>query len=160
MSCMIQKSENTAAIAGFIEELLNMGFDYHGFEPPKSLAEALKDLACYDKDGFFSAKKIYYELARLNYMAYTERYQMPCISREIPEYKKVSLSARKEYANHHYIIADWHYRIYKMIAFFNYQCDEDATASTALYKATRDLEDRLAAFIVQNTEAYNQFYWE
>lgn len=169
MSSMIQKTENTAAIADYIARLLNMGFDTNGMSAPETLGRELDDLGCSDR-GYFEESKIYEALVNLNYAAYLGRYPDKNAD-PAPEYKRHDISARAEYThgepdehgyynNAHFVIAGWHYKIYKMIQFFNYQCCEDATHENKLYKAMKELETDLAQFIVANTAEYNALRWE
>ncbi len=169
MSSMIQKTENTAAIADYIARLLNMGFDTNGMSAPETLGRELDRLGCNNR-GYFEESKIFEALVNLNYTAYLGRYPEQD-AEPVPEYKRNDISARAEYTHGepdangyyneaHFVISEWHYKIYKIIQFFNYQCSEDATENNALYKAMNDLETALAKFIVANTAIYAAQRWE
>ena len=159
MSCMIQKSENTAAIAAYIARLLNMGYDANGMEAPETLRKALREAGCYVRY-YWEPEKIYKTLVSLNHAAfsgrYSGRYDENCI---VVEYKENDISAHVRY-NEHFLVEKWHYRIHKMIQFFNYQCLEDATRNTDLFNGMRELETRLAQYIVMNNDISASLPWE
>lgn len=157
MSCMIQKPENTAAIAGFIGELLNMGYEVHGMTAPRELYEVLEKLGCSDTCNFFSDSKIYEQLATLNATAYNGRYNS---TTKTFSYFENKITEFPSYVNGHFSVMDWHFKMLKMVQFFNYQCTEDATVSHPLYKAMKKLENSLFRFIVENSENYRAVSWE
>ena len=158
MSCMIQKPENTMQIAEYIAGLLNMGYNYFGMDAPEELREALSD--CGDIHGFFSEEKIYIKLVELNRAAYNGRYDHPVYDTWIMPFKSHNVYKPHEWKDGHYVLDNWHFKIFAMIQFFNYQCGEDATYDTPLYKAMNTLKNRLALFIVTNTEEYSAQAWE
>lgn len=175
MSCLIQKPENTASIAEYIERLLNMDYQTNGISAPESLTKVLFDLKCSDERPFagryfFHAEKIYKVLVTMNHAAYLNRYTAPDAER-VPEYKENRISKQTEYTpgekgengfykDGHFKIVSWHYKLFKMIQFYNYQCLEDPTCETDLYKAMKDLESALALFIIQNSEQYTAQDWQ
>jgi hypothetical protein len=154
---MIQDSKNTAAIAAYVADLLNMGYDRNGMCAPETLATALKYLDCSTR-GFFDDDKIYYALASLNYAAYSGRYGQN-VCHEIPAYEANDISEYIGYSAGHFVISEWHFRIYKMIQFYNYQCDEDATRKTDLLAGMKALEMELAQFIIANSDLYRELPW-
>ena len=161
MSCMIQKPENTAAIADYIAKLCNMSTDYNGMIcPPESLVNCLNFDYGVTKPGYFDEELIYNALAGLNAAAYNGRYEKGGNSFEIIPYKPHPIACRVGYDNGHSIVAPWHYKMLKMIQFFNYQCAEDATYKSDLHKAMKELESTLAMFIVMNSEDYHSLRWE
>ena len=58
------------------------------------------------------------------------------------------------------MVEAWHYRVFKMLQFFIYQCTEDIADETELYKGLQELENALAAFIIQNSAQYIAQDWE
>lgn len=175
MSCIIQDPKNTAAIADYIERLLNMDYQTNGVSVPESLARVLFTLKCSDAIPFagryfFDAEKIYKVLVTMNHGAYLNRYTAPGAER-VPEYKPNRISKQTEYApgekdengfykDGHFIIESWHYQLFKMIQFYNYQCLEEPIDKTDLYKGMADLESALALFIIQNSEQYTAQPWQ
>lgn len=169
MSCLIQKPENTAAIANYIGRLLNLSYESNGMSCPESLGRTLESLNCAD-GRYFEESRIYEELVKLNHAAYMGRYPDK-EEIEITPYKSNDISSRIEwergeldksgYYNHsHYSIKDWHYKIFKMIQFLIYQCEEDTTYSSDLLKGLKDLEKALSEFIVMNNEIYVKESWQ
>ncbi len=157
MSCMMTKTENVAAIASYIRRLLNVDFRCNGMSCPESLGNELWRLGC-RKGGFYFDENIFNELMKLNYAAYLGRY--PAAGDvSIPAYEHNDISQYTEYEKEHFVIAKWHYKMYKLISFFNYQCCEDATSNSELYKGMCELESALARFIVTNTEDYVLMDW-
>ena len=166
MSCLIQSPENTAAIADYIASLLNHDFSCNGMTCPESLQRELDRLNCF-KRGCYERQAIYKALTDLNVSAYNGRYNENATPRP---YKTNSIYRLCEhdhgikgengfYKYQHFIVAEWHYKILKMIQFFIYQCSEDNTDSTPLYKGMTDLEHELANFIVENSLPYVMQEW-
>lgn len=156
MSCMIQKPENTAAIAEYISHLLNMGFDFCGMSAPESLFHELDEC---NIRGYYEESEIYEKLRDLNRAAYVGRYPDGLIV-ESMGYKENTIDSRAEWTGEHWEIKNWHYKMLKMIQFFNYQCEEDATINDPLHKAMEQLEKALMQFIVMNSAQYNAQPWE
>lgn len=157
MSCMIQKPENTAAIAEYIAHLLNMGFDFCGMSAPESL---FNELDTCKHVGYYEESEIYKKLRDLNRAAYVGRYPQEIIDTSDVNYKENTIDRRAEWTGEHWNIENWHYQMLKMIQFFNYQCEEDATINDPLHKAMEQLEKALMQFIVMNSEEYNAQPWE
>jgi len=156
MSSMIQKPENTAAIAAYIARIINTAYDSNGIQAPEKLENVLFCFGC-KVGGVFEEKRIYEQLARLNYAAYNGRYR----TAEAPdEYQPHDISHRAEWENGRFIVADWHYKLFKMIQFYNYQCAEDVTRGDLLREAMEAFEKALALFIVENSAAYAAQNWE
>ncbi len=170
MSSLLQKPENTAALADFITKQLNMGHDYTGmWSVPDLLYESLNDLNCSDGYGFFDTKRVYNALVDLNISAWSGRYNEPDDLERVP-YKANPIATHAEYIGAkeehgcriegHYKISAWHYKIYKMLQFFNYQCEEDKTWHNPLHKGLVELARSLAEFIAMNSYIYNGLDWE
>lgn len=172
MSCLIQKPENTAALADWMQKLLDMSYEYSGMFAPANLSVVLRNLGCCDNYGYYCKERIYNALVDLNYKAYAERYRLDGKSEysrtpyaSNPVAKRVEwVAGRKNsdgfYTNGHHKISSWHYKILKMLHFFCYQCNEDATNNSDLYKALKELENALADFIVVNSDDYCNLEWE
>ena len=157
MSCMIQLPENTAAIADFVAGLLNMGsaYEYFGFEAPEGMGLCLHDCR---KAGRYEEALIYNALASLNLAAYLGRYPEED-DYSIADYKPSRIHKRVDYTGGEFVVDEWHYKILKMIQFFNYQCFEDATHEHPLFKAMQELENVLYRFIVNNTGIMSRLPW-
>ncbi len=163
MSCMIQKPENTAAIASYIARLLNRDYQFNGMSLPESLGRELGDLSCSDRYGYFDASKIFEALTKLNHAAWLGRYP-DNVEERMPQYVPNDISGNVgnilDGYGSHFVVAEWHYKMYKLISFFNYQCDGKSVADTKLYKGMCDFENALARFIVSNSPDYVNQPWE
>ena len=59
----------------------------------------------------------------------------------------------------HFIVDPLHYDLARCLDFFAYQCREDATYNTDLYKGMNDLSIVVARFIVRNSDGYTKSRW-
>ena len=158
MSCIIMNAKPLASIADFIASLLNYGYNSFGMEAPKSMYDSLK--YCKDKWGIYQAEQIYDKLHELNVMAYNGRYGREHEGEEYFEpYAPNPPMQRRECENHHEKVMPWHIQMEHRLAFLTYQLCEDATCDTPLYKAMIDLEHRLDAFIVHNSDEWQSLRW-
>lgn len=169
MSCMMMQPEAVAALADFLEAVLNMSFDYFGFDVPYSLYESAMD--CNDSTFYpeYSAAKLYQKLYFLNLAAYNGRYhkeqeaeaQAPDI--DIPKYrihKRVDwVSCQTNSRSFRYVICPWHYQALKLLDFFLYQTEEDATRGDRFFIALREFQRVFLGFIAHNAPEYNSFPW-
>lgn len=158
MSCMIMSAKPLASLADFITSLLNVGYNYFGMEAPSSLYRALDD--CVDKWGQYSERAVYDALHDLNVRAYKGRYGRENDDEgSYPAYATNTAHKPRECVEHHEKVMPWHFLIEKRLAFLTYQCCEDATYDTPLYKALVELEHQLDTFIVQNSDAWQGLGW-
>ena len=166
MSVLICKAESVSILADFIVRLLDCGLECYGFSCPQILGNYFR----VNKGPFseYSEKDVYDKLFQLNIKAYSERYkELELENTDVfyPEYKSVSLWKPLEYvADAHgrakIVVPASYYRLCKHLKFWLYQCDEDATRNSELYKGMKELCNRLTTFIVENTEAYYNLPWE
>ena len=160
MSCMIMNPEPLAALANAVENRLNCGYDYWGFEAPDSLYDALRD--CKASCTYY-AENIYRRLYAVNIRAYNGRYA----GREEPageEAPAINMSKYivhhpPEYREHGFAARLWHYQLAKLLDFWLYQTAEDATRSDPLRLAMREFRDSLYSFIVVNSPQYVDTRW-
>lgn len=163
MSCMMLQRETHAALADFITALLNMGRGYFGMDAPLKLRDALKD--CADSDWFFEESKVYKRLFELNRGAYETRYKgnpmaLSMIHSGMPVYYPNKEFDRVGYEGGrggHWVVSAWHYQMFSRLERFLYQCNEETTSETPLYKALNELRYDFALFIVRNNSKYAQF---
>lgn len=166
MSVLICKEESVSILADFIVRLLNHGLESYGFSCPQTLGDYFR----FKRSSFseYNEKMVYDELFQLNIKAYSERYKeldLENIEVYYPEFKSVSLWKPLEYvadANGRakIVVPTTYYRLRKHLMFWLYQCEEDGTKDSDLYKGMKELCERLTAFIVENTEAYYNLPWE
>lgn len=158
MSCMIMSAKPLASLADFITSLLNAGYNYFGMEAPSNLYRALDN--CADKWGIYSERAVYDALHDLNVRAYNGRYKRENADEgSYPAYAPNTAHRPRECVEHHEKVMPWHFLIEKRLAFLTYQCCEDATYDTPLYKALVELEHQLDTFIVQNSNAWQSLEW-
>lgn len=165
MSCFIMDDSALSALADFIGCLLDNGYNYFSFFSPTTLHIALDD--CYDGGGLYRAEKIYNRLYALNVAAYRGRYPEETVD-YFPDYKenikyKPTVygpmnpeDGRSGYAAQ---VQPWHFEMLKRLDCFLYQCAEDATYKTDLYKALKELQVELMRFICQHSTAYTAHEW-
>ena len=156
MSCMIMNPEPLAAIANAAETLLNCGFDYFGFDTPRSMQRAFNDCRIC---GLYEAEDIYKKLYAVNVAAYNGRYKnretpaddiAPCI-----DGSGYRVHQRPEYTEHHHAVRPWHYRLAKLLDFWLYQTGEDATQNDPTRAAMLGFQNALYSFIVQRSDEYD-----
>lgn len=160
MSCFIVRPSTVAAIADFTACLLNHGFNFFGFETNGELSLALMDCK---RGGWYSEQEIFKELARLNREAFKSRYANNLDVLEtlepLPEYKENTTYKARKYQDGRPVIEKWHYEMLKMLDCFLYQCSEDGTDKTHLYKGLVNLRNTMAMFIVRANADYDAFPW-
>ena len=154
MSCWMLSEKRIAQLSSFLTTLYNAGFNYFGFDMPDDLREELTD--CRDVYGFADDYKVFVKLYNFNKAAYEGRYphddEIDSAPDKMPEYEQI----------HKYRTGDilqWHYDILKLLNCFVYQCCEDATYNTPLYRALDKFSDRLASYIVASMPEYKTAVW-
>lgn len=164
MSCFIMNDSALSALADFIGCLLNHGYNYFGFCAPDLLHIELKD--CYER-GFYREEKIYNRLYALNVSAYRGRYPEETVE-YMPDYKETikykqavygPMNPDDERSGYTAQAQPWHFEMLKRLDCFLYQCAEDATLNTDLYKALKALQVELMRFICQHSTAYTAHEW-
>lgn len=156
MSCFIMETRAIAALARGMETVLNNGYNFAGFEAPGALAEALEN--CRDNYGFYEEKPIFAALFDLNAAAVAGRYKeeqepTPEWPDEVPRLLK-----RPVYNGYYQPGADF-WKYYKLLDCLIYQTSEDATRDSALYIALLAFSRVLAAYLTQNSAAYDAAKW-
>lgn len=163
MSCFVMTNDDICEIALFCEEILNMGYDFLGMNAPKTLHRCLKDSAI-NNAGFFCGSKIFNFLYAMNLSAYAECYKEPeLLFNVIPMYTEPNVGVpschRAKWAEGHFQVQPWHYRMAKLLDCWIYQCTEGKHPDTELYKAMGELRNTLYEFIIQNTQEYFDAPW-
>lgn len=108
MSCMIMNPEPLDAIANAAEMLLNCGYEYFGFDAPRSMHEVFQDCQTgYSYDAYGIYKKLY----AVNIAAYNGRYKghetpADCEAPTI-DCSRYTVHKRPEYAEHHHAVLPW-----------------------------------------------------
>lgn len=160
MSCKVMGLVALAALANAVETRLNCGYDYWGFDIPDSLGRELRDCR---SSYTFDAKPIYRRLYAVNVRAYNGRYaghEEP--ANEIAPVIDGSMyivHCPPEYREHGFAVRPWHYQLAKLLDFWLYQTEEDATHSDPLRLAMRDFRDSLYRFIIRNSPEYTELPW-
>lgn len=156
MSCFVMEARALAALARGMETILDLGYNYAGFEAPAALAEALKD--CCDNCGFFEEKKIFAALFDLNMQAYAGRYKEE--TEPAPEWPDnvPCLLARPTYNRYYQPGADF-WKYLKLLDCLIYQITEDATHAAPLRAALVDFSRTLAGYLARNCAAYDSAEW-
>ncbi len=162
MSCMIMKREPMAALANAVEARLNCGYDFWGFEAPKSLRRVLRD--CRNGGCRYSAEAIRRRLCELNIRAYNGRYEGDEELSEIDEMPDTEMARyviyhKPEYRKCGFAVCQWHYQLAMLLDFWLYQTAEDATCNDPLRLAMGEFRDGLYHFIVRNSPQYNVERW-
>lgn len=160
MSCLIMNLEPLAALANAVEDRLNYGYDYWGFEAPDSLYHELSD--CKTSCTYF-AEPIYRRLYAVNVRAYNGRYG----NHEEPVDETAPLIDGSGYIVHHgpeyrehgFAVRPWHYQLAMLLDFWIYQTSEDVTRSDPLRLAMKEFRDSLYRFIIQNSPQYFNIRW-
>lgn len=162
MSAYLLKPERIAQLADYIATLHNCGFDFFGYSMPEELHQELLD--CRDIYGFMSSKKIFKKLFDLNAAAVAGRYNRE--QETAPEMPDVwplhhpRERGKDETIDRWYdLILPWHYELLKLTQCFLYQCDEDATYQTPLFKALKTLEPLQMQHITTNQPEYIKAIW-
>lgn len=137
MSCFIVEADNIGAQAEFMAGLLNGGIITQYMRAPESLSDALSTCRT---GGRYDAHKIYRRLYIMNLQAYNGRYREDV--KTFDKYKPRLMPTN-------YI------RLHKQMSCYLYQCAEDATHDSPLYKAVKATRDALANMIVQSMEEYD-----
>lgn len=152
MSCFVMQDRALATIAETVSAVCNMGFNYFGFDVPRSLADAVE--SCRDRYGYCKEEKLYTALYALNVRAYAGRYNRP-EDLTAPAYSPAKLIEPRECVDHHEKIKPWHYQLAKLLDCYLYQTAEDATTEDPMRKGLADLLRTLQAFIVRNSNEYH-----
>ena len=170
MSCVMSDTRVLAALAQYTQTILDSGFDYQGFDAPRSLFLALRDCESSVYFGTHETEKIYLRLYDFNACAYNGRYNgcpadpVPAEAPDMPDVK-ISWKPREtvhdpEYcAGYRHKIGPQHYKLLKLLDFYIYQVSEDSTYKKPLYNGLVDLQHVLTSFIAQNSAEYAALKW-
>lgn len=162
MSAFLLESKRIAQLADYLSTLYNCGFNFFGYDMPDALRSELHD--CRDIYGNATTKKIFKKLFELNAAAVAGRYEKdPTPAPDLPKYAPIHKSrecAKDDTTNEWYqAILPWHYELIKLTQCFLYQCDEDATCNTGLFKALKELETIQLNHIVTNNPEWVKATW-
>ena len=160
MSCKVMGLVPLAALANAVEARLNCDYNYWGFDITGNLGHELRDCKI---SYTYNAEAIYQRLYAVNVRAYNGRYagheepadeMAPAI--DGGEY---IVHCPPEYREHGFAVRPWHYQLAKLLDFWLYQTEEDATHSDPLRLAMRDFRDSLYRFIIRNSPEYTELPW-
>jgi hypothetical protein len=163
MSAFLLESKRIAQLADYLSTLYNCGFNFFGYDMPDALRSELHD--CRDIYWNATTKKIFKKLYELNAAAVAGRYEKePAPVPELPEFKPIhhprASRLQDETVGRWYEeIKPWHYELIKLTQCFLYQCDEDATCNTGLFKALKELETIQLNHIVTNNPEWVKATW-
>ena len=147
MSSFVLKIESIETIAECIAYSLNtserMPAIHFSFAP---LSEALKD--CRDRYGFYTMPRIAHKLYCLNLAATNSRYLQQFYS--VPVFKKTGKNL---------LITGETIALIKLIECYLYQCAEDATYNSDLYKAIDEYLNSLYRYVVHKQPEYDAANW-
>lgn len=162
MSAFLLSENRIAQIADYLSTLYNCGFNFFGYSMPEELHNELSD--CCDIYGNTNTKKIFEKLYNLNAAAVAGRYdeaQTP--APDLPKFTPLHHyreAAQDETIKRWYEdIKPWHFELLKLFQCFLYQCDEDATRETDLFKALNRLEYTMLNHIVSNNPEWINSKW-
>ena len=164
MSCFIMNDSALSALADFIGCLLNHGYNYFSFPAPAILHIELNDC---NEHGSYQEEKIYNRLYSLNVAAYRGRYPEETVDywpdyKENIKYKPTTygpMNPDDERSGYTAQVQPWHFEMLNRLDCFLYQCAEDATYNTDLYKALKALQVELMRFICQHSTPYTAHKW-
>lgn len=162
MSAFLLNENRIAQLADYLSTLHNCGLNFFGYDMPQELRTELFD--CRDIYGNTSTRKIFEKLYNLNAAAVSGRYNTP--SDAVPDLPAFThLHQFRKPAQDDNIkrwyeeIEPWHYELLKLFQCFLYQCDEDATRETDLFKALKCLEYTMLNHIVANNPEWIKANW-
>lgn len=162
MSCMMMNHNALYALADTVAAITTHGFNYFGFEAPRSLYDALQKRGCVGAWGNAHTGDVYAALYRLNLAAYNGRYPDhtdPAEALPIPAPIPATLYRPLEWVDYYASVQPWHYHLAKLLSFYTYQTAEDATNADTLRLALVELERILCAFIVQHSTEWSAAPW-
>lgn len=163
MSCFVLNPSIIYGIADAVATVVNLGFDYTGFDCPQSLRDAVKGCRT-NPYNEVSAYSVYKTMFALNVRAVCGRYRTtddataPDVIDAPPVYLRHAEHVRigEHWARR---IAPGVYQLLKAIVSYLYQTDEDATKDDPLRKGLADLRATLCRFVVCNAPEYINAPW-
>ena len=163
MSCFVLNPEMIFGIADSVATVVNLGFDYSGFDCPQSLRDAVQ--TCRTKPyNEVSAFRVYKAMFALNVRAVCSRYRetadetAPDVLGAPPVYLHHAESVRigEHWARR---IDPGVYQLIKALDSYLYQTLEDDTKDDPLRKGLFDLRATLCRFVVCNAPEYIEAPW-
>ena len=152
------KAEALALIAEGIEKGLNMGYNFLGLDAPDSLFRELRD--CADRYGFYDNLAIFRRLYDLNARAYSGRYPYDPADPTPPEMPVLPpLLHHVEWDGEKHLLTVEHFKYFKMLDCFIYQCAEDATCKDPLFLAVKDWHKDWMRFLIRNNPTFAALPW-
>lgn len=142
MSSFIVENQTIADLAETIAYTLN--FSNNGFNIYLDKRELSVALMNCKKGSYYNEKKIADELYKMNDSAVSGRYNLN--STEIPD----------NFGKGENLILNNKFKLIKKLECYMYQCSEDATIETALYKALDKYLNSLYRTMIQQTPQYKE----
>ena len=162
MSNYIVKPESIAKIANLITWA---NFNRWGLEKPNTLRWAFD--YCINSDGFYKPDALCRSLAIMNYLAVDEMHKTSTPAVEIETYYNRCISllddnytSCPEWKEGRRIIRPEHIQLFKTLQCYTYQIDCQCKSIEDQYKALKDLENAMAAWIISNSNDYINANWE
>lgn len=157
MSCMMTNPRELSTLAAYVSDILNQA-ELRGtvegvkrITPPRTLRDALE--GCRDGGGRFDETMIYNALYMLNSDAYSGRYKDAPAAGEIEP--PVGVSINDDEATR----GEWMPRLYFLLKFFVYQCNEDATEGRPLLRGMSELCDTVAHVLANDAAKASGCKW-
>ena len=158
MSCFVMNAEPVAALADYIADLLNRGWNAFQMDAPDELKNELRNCIV---AGRFDETEIYNYLYALNIAAYRGRYleNYPEVGEETETFE--AYKPNRQHGLLYGCLANegWEERMLKRLDCFLYQCAEDPVYGCPLYKALDELANRLAGKIARSKPEYENAEW-
>ncbi|MCQ2300302.1 MAG: hypothetical protein MJZ81_09290 [Bacteroidales bacterium] len=155
MSVIMAEDNTIQTIAAYIAKILNSLHKSGTLSGIRSISvdadfeKAFSD--CKDHLGDYDANSIFLALRKLNANAYCSRYGEEV---EDPVDQFVPYEDYREETRH-----EWMVRLYNIVRFFVYQCDESANDYNPLVKALYSLKDGLANSIAHDATVAMNLQW-
>lgn len=163
MSCFVMNPGTISGIADSVATVVNLGFNYNGFDCPQSLRDAVQTFRTKPFNEV-SARRVYKAMFALNVRAVCGRYRetadetAPDVIDAPPVYLHYAESVRigEHWARR---IEPGVYQLVKALDCYLYQTDEDGTKDDPLRKGLDDLRTTLCRFITVNAPEYIEAPW-
>lgn len=163
MSCFVMNPGTISGIADSVATVVNLGFNYNGFDCPQSLRDAVQTFRTKPFNEV-SARRVYKAMFALNVRAVCGRYRetadetAPDVIDAPPVYLHYAESV-SIYGHCAWRIHPGVYQLVKALDCYLYQTDEDGTKDDPLRKGLDDLRTTLCRFITVNAPEYIEAPW-
>ena len=162
MSVMLLSNRHIAILTAALMQLHNTGYGPAVALEPRTREELKSYLI---KEAGTNSRALFARLAELNAAAYNSRYPRDHADPVPPpgDIEDFSLFFKTLFtgcpSRGDFIPAPGYYRTVKLLDSFIYQCSEDATISTRLYKLLAEISKQLKIFAFNYSPQYNNAPW-